>query len=88
MNAMEKLKRFPQNGFKEYLQHVHIRWQKYIIAQVDSFQAIAVDMIVFLSISRGKRKWFREYIEATVCTFFKQRSHKFRLYVLQYHKAL
>jgi len=27
-NATEELKRFPQNGFQEYYQHVQIRWQK------------------------------------------------------------
>jgi len=41
-NETEELKRFPQNGSQEYFQHVHIRWQKYTIAQGDSFKGIVV----------------------------------------------
>jgi hypothetical protein len=52
MNETEELKRFPQNGFQEYFQHVHIRWQKYIIAQGDCSQVIVPQMIVLSCISR------------------------------------
>jgi hypothetical protein len=38
MNAMEELKRLPQNGFQEGFQHLCSRWRKCIVAQGEYFE--------------------------------------------------
>jgi hypothetical protein len=40
-NATEGLKRLSQNGFQECFQHIYIRSQKRILAQVDYFEGNA-----------------------------------------------
>jgi hypothetical protein len=37
-NAMEELKRLPQNGYQERYQHIYSRWQKCVFAQWDYFE--------------------------------------------------
>jgi hypothetical protein len=37
-NATEELKRLSQNGFREFLQKPHSRWQKRIVALWDYFE--------------------------------------------------
>jgi len=37
-NAMEELKRLPQNGFHECFQHLYSRWQKCTFAQGEYFE--------------------------------------------------
>jgi hypothetical protein len=45
-NATEELKRFSRDSFQECLQHLHSRWQKYIVAQGDYFKGNVAEMIV------------------------------------------
>jgi len=41
-NATEKLKRLTQHGCQEFLQHLHSRWQNFIVAKGDYFEGYVV----------------------------------------------
>jgi len=69
-NVTEKLKRFSQNDFQEFFQHLYSRWQKWVVARGTVLKKYGLNYFTLFYLS--EIKWFQEHFEATTCnkTFF------------------